>query len=788
MQELPRGIEGLFASEIISLRKRFGPNSMEEKKRSVFLRFIGWITSPMSLMFIIAGGLSLWAGEQSDALVIAALFITNIAVGAWHEAKADNAIEKLKEKLTVLVKVFRDKDWKEISSVELVPGDIVELSVGDIVPADIEIILGKNLSINESVITGESLPKEKKAGETSYSGAFVSTGLAIARVSATGNRTYFGTTLSLIEDGKRQKSQLEKDILSISTFLSIISVIIMAILTVVLVIAHQSIIKIATLDVSMLIAGIPVALPTVMTLIISIGVIELSRRSVIVRRLSSLEDLANVNLLLSDKTGTLTENKIKVVETHFLVSDIPQNEILSLAFAAAPVPKLNPIDAAVIAKSEELNISPAKIIDFIPGDSIRKHTTVFVERNGKKVAVALGAPQTIREFSFITDGSAKEYDALIEKAAQEGFRALAVAISKDEKEEHMTPIIIFFLADAVRADAKETISFMNDYGINVKMVTGDGHDVALHVAKQIGIDGEIITREKLEKNIDYVKSNFSSLAGFAEVLPKDKYDLVNMAQSLPQKYVVAVTGDGVNDVPPIKAANVGFAVANAVDALKGTADIVLTLPGIAVIKDAIIEARKIFTRLYNYSVYRISESFRLIVTIAIIGVIFGTYPLTPVQIILIALLNDVPIISLAYDTVAVSKAPSKINPKKRFTLSLLFGSAGILNSMILLWIAVSIFHAPWIVIQTLFFLKLTVSGHMLVYVAHTEKPWYRFLPSKQVIWATTITQLIASLIAFFGIFTAPIPLLYILAVWAWSFLWMQASELVKRMYLGKGLQ
>jgi len=778
MPELSPEFEGLSAKEVAERLKTYGPNTIEEKKVSFFSHFVKWVSSPMSIMFIVAGGLSLAAGERSDAIIILALFVMNIGVGVWHEAKADNTIEKLKEKLTVAVKVFRDAAWKSIPSTGLVPGDIVELSVGDLVPADVTFISAKNLSVNESVITGESLPKEKKTGETAYSGSFVSTGIAAAQVSATGKKTYFGTTLSLIDTGKRQ-SKLEKDILSISKFLSTISICVMAILTVVLFAVHEPILKIATLDVSLLIAGIPVALPTIMTLIISIGIMELSRKSVIVRRLSSLEDLANVNLLLSDKTGTLTENKIKVVETHFLVSNIPQNEILSLAFAAAPVPKLNPIDAAIIAKSEELHINPAKIIDFIPGDSIRKHTTVFLERNGKKVAVALGAPQTIREFSLLTDGTKNHYDALIAQAAMEGFRALAVAISKNEKEEHMTPLVVFFLADAVRHDAKETIAFMHEYGISVKMVTGDGHDVAAHVAKEIGIEGDIITREALEKNIAAVGKTFDSTAGFAEVLPKDKYDLVTMAQSLPGGYVVAVTGDGVNDVPPIKAADVGFAVANAVDALKGAADIVLTLPGIAVIKDAIIEARKIFARLYNYSVYRISESFRLIVTIAIIGLIFGTYPLTPVQIILIALLNDVPIISLAYDRVVVSKMASKVDPKKRFTLSLLFGCVGILNSMILLFIAVAIVHAPWAMVQTLFFLKLTISGHMLIYIAHTEKPWYTFLPSKQVIWATTLTQLLASLIAYFGIFTAPIPITYILFVWLWSFLWMQVGELPK---------
>ncbi|MDR3519876.1 MAG: plasma-membrane proton-efflux P-type ATPase [Candidatus Pacebacteria bacterium] len=781
MTEKLAELEGLSSSEVDTLRKKYGFNSIEEKKHSLFSRFIGWIISPMSLMFIAAGGLSLWAGEKSDALIILVLFITNIGVGAWHEAKADNAIEKLREKLTIIVKVLRDKEWKEISSVELVPGDIIKLSVGDLIPADITFINTNNLSINDSVITGESLPKEKKENESSYSGAFVCTGLAIAKVSTTGKNTYFGTTMSLI-DNTKQKSQLEKDILSISKLLSVISIVIMAILTIALILAHKSIIEISTLDVSMLIAGIPVALPTVMTLIISVGVVELSKKSVIVRRLSSLEDLANVNLLLSDKTGTLTENKIEVTETHFFTSDIPEKEIWSLILAAAPMPKQNPIDQAIEDKSKEVSIISRPILSFIPGDSMRKHTTVFIEEDGKSIAVVLGAPQTIRDLSLITDKVAMKYDNLVRKAAEEGFRAIAVAISKNEREENMTPIAILFLADAVRAEAKETIAFMNDYGIAVKMVTGDGHDVAIHVAKEIGIEGEIITREKLEKNAEEIRKRFNSLAGFAEVLPKDKYDLVKMAQSLPEKYVVAVTGDGVNDVSPIKAANVGFAVANAVDALKGTADIVLTLPGIAVIKDAIIEARNVFTRLYNYSLYRISESFRLIVTIAIIGVIFGTYPLTPVQIILIALLNDVPIISLAFDRVTLAKAPASVDPRKRFTLSLLFGFTGILNSMILLWVAISVFHTPWIIIQTLFFLKLTVSGHMLVYVAHTEKPWYKFLPSKQVIWATIITQIIASLIAFFGIFTTAISIKYIIFVWIWSFLWMQASELAKRLY------
>ena len=243
---------------------------------------------------------------------------------------------------------------------------------------------------------------------------------------------------------------------------------------------------------------------------------------------------------------------------------------------------------------------------------------------------------------------------------------------------------------------------------------------------------------------------------------------------------MAANGDGVNDLPAVRAANVGIAVKNAVAALKATADIVLLSEGISVIRDAILESRKIFERIYTYSLYRISESYRLIVTIAILGVIYRIYPLTPLQIIIIALLNDIPIISLAFDRVKTVNHPAKINVKKRFTLSSLYGSVGIINSLLLFFIMKNILNLDWGIIQTVYFLKLTVSGHMLIYVAHTKERWFKFLPSKEVIWATSITQLIATVFALTGILMpAKAPLVWVIIAWAWAFFWMQISELMK---------
>ena len=259
-------------------------------------------------------------------------------------------------------------------------------------------------------------------------------------------------------------------------------------------------------------------------------------------------------------------------------------------------------------------------------------------------------------------------------------------------------------------------------------------------------------------------------------MPEDKLKLIERAQ---KDFTVAMAGDGVNDLPAVRRADVGIAVAKAVDALKGTADIVLLAPGIGVMQTALVEARKIFFRLYNYSIYRISESFRLIVTALVFGLIIKGFPLTPVQIILLAFLNDIPIITLAFDRVKRTDRPADLKPRERFTLGTLFGLVGVANSVLLYFFMADVFHVPLAIIQTAFFLKLTVSGHMLIYVAHTKERWWRFLPARSVIAATTLTQVCATALALFGIFVAPISLGLVVFVWLWAFFWMQVSEGMK---------
>ena len=757
-----------------------GFNEIPEKKVSFMTKIVKNLVSPIALMLLFASGLSFALHKTFDGYFILILLVINITITLWQENKADTAIKKLNEHLEQKVKVLRDNKWQTISSRTLVIGDVIQLTLGDIVPADGKILEANHVSINESALTGESLPKDKKVDDPVFSGSFIAMGIAVIQITATGAHTSFGKTLFSVEKVLK-KSLLEKDIIGISQFLTVLSLIAVVILTGVFLLEHASFLELLTLDLSLIIAGIPISLPTVLTLIIEFGVIHLSKKNVIVRRLSALEDLANVNFLLTDKTGTLTKNKI-VVQDVYAYDGYTHNDVLSYASIVATSESDNPIDAAIMEKVQALHLTTPTTtkIDFLPADSERKRSTLVVKKGNEEIVISVGAPQIVQRYCAFDAKTKEKFGREVDTLAANGYRTLAVATAKGTKEEHMKVVGLLALSDTLRDDAKSVVRFLEENGIGVAMVTGDNRAIASQITTKLALDNrQILTKEELDKtNWKTIHANFFNKTGaFAEILPEDKFNLVQKAKEF---FIVASNGDGINDLPAIKAANVGIAVKNAVAALKATADIVLLSEGISVIRDAIIESRKIFERIYTYSLYRISESLRLIVTIAILGILYRQYPMTALQIILISLFNDIPIIALASDRVNIAKQPSKIDVKKRFTLSSLYGLVGVANSLLLFLIVRNVLHLDWAVIQTIYFLKLTVSGHMLIYVAHTKQRWYKFLPSREVIWATTVTQLLATLLALTG-FLMPgrLQLWQIAMVWVWALFWMQISELVK---------
>ncbi len=765
---------GLTSEKAKEILDKDGLNVIPEAKNVFLKKIISSFFSVISLMLLGASLLSFYTDKVFDGFFIIFLLILNSSVTFWQERKADNAIKKLNKSISSFVEVLRDNEWKKLDSTKIVRGDTIRVSLGGVIPGDGRILEAKNLSINQSVLTGESLPLSKKEGDTVYSGSFVSTGLVVLEVTATGSNTYFGKTISSV-DKVRKKSLLEKDIIRISQFLSAMSIVAIVILTVVFLSLKVSFVDTLTLSLTLLIAGIPISLPTVMTLIIELGVIELAKKKVIVRRLSSLEDLSNVNFLLTDKTGTLTKNLISINQV-VSYSDFSDNEVILYSYLSSVNDAQSTINQAIIRKKEELKLdsSSYEIQDFIPVDLERKRASVIATYKGEKLDITVGAPQEIEKLCKLSNELKAKLENDVEDFARRGFRAVAVAVGKKEKNMELAGLLS--LSDELREEAGDVISFLKQNGISTSMVTGDNKAITSEIVRKLGIEGDVLTKEDLEKMgwENVARDTFLKTGAFSEIMPEDKLLLVKYAKKY---FVVASNGDGINDLPALKEANVGIAVKNAVDALKATGDIVLLSSGISVIKDAIIEARKIFERLYVYSVYRLSESQRLIITVLVLGLIYKAYPLSPLQLILLALLNDLPIITLAFDRVKITSSPEKINVRQRLLLSSLFGITGVLNSLILFFIMTSILHLPWGMVETIFFLKLTISGHMLIYVAHTKDRWYKFFPSKEVIFATTITQVIASLLAFTGIFMpSGISLGWIVIVWIWAFFWMQVSE------------
>jgi H+-transporting ATPase len=767
---------GLTTDKAEQLLKQFGLNEIPEKKASFSRKILKNIISPISIMLIVASVLSFSLGKTFDGHFILILLVINLAITLWQEQKADNAIAELNKNLEQENTALRNNKWQNIKSKYIVPGDVIRLTPGEIIPADAKVIKTDNLLVNESVITGESLSKEKKSGDTLYSGSYIADGIVIAKITATGTKTSFGKTITSVERLRKQ-SLLEKDILTISKFLTVLSLISAAILTVTFIAQKADLKDLITLDLSLVIAGIPVSLPTVMTLIVEFGVVALAKKKAIVRRLSALDDLANVDFLLTDKTGTLTENKIKVQDVLTYENYQLQDVILFAALAVDPDSK-NPIDTAINEKTREMNIETSgyKRIKFTPANPDSKHSTSEIEFDNKDIIISLGAPQIVANFCILSGSAEKKFQDDINRLASKGYRSLAVAKATGDKESEMQMIGLIAISDTLRSDAKDVISFLKEGGIGVSIVTGDNSAITTQIVHQLALTGKVTTKKDLDttdwENID--AEFYRNTPAFSEVLPSDKLTLVEKAKKY---FIVACNGDGINDLPAVKAANVGIAVKNALPALKAAADIVLLSDGISIIKDAIIESRKIFERIYTYSLYRISESFRLIITIALLGIFYGYYPLTALQIIVLVLLNDIPIISLAFNRVHIANKPNKIDSKARFTLSTLFGLAGVANSLLLFVLTKNIFNFDWPTIQTMFFLKLTVSGHLLIYVAHTKLRWWKYLPSKEVILATSITQATATALALSGfLMPGKITLLQAAFVWIWSFIWMQISE------------
>ena len=782
-KELSSSPDGLSSTEAKKRIEQNGPNALEEKKQSAWLKFLSYFWGPIPWMIEVAAALSAIIGHWVDLIIISVLLAFNAVVGFWQEHQAANAVDALKKQLALKARVKRDGQWTEIDAANLVPGDIVRLRLGDIVPADVRLIEGDYLSVDQSALTGESLPVDKKAGEIAYSSSIAKQGEMVALVSATGANTFFGKTAKLVSTAK-SVSHFQKAVLAIGDYLIYLSLGLAAVLLLTMLFRGEPLLTLFQFVLILVVAAIPVAMPAVLSVTMAIGAVVLARKKAILTKLEAIEEMAGMDILCSDKTGTLTQNKLTLGEPALLGAKDAQALILAGALASKAEDR-DAIDLAVLNGLKNPDALKAfRQTKFVPFDPVHKRTEAEVQSaDGKSFKVTKGAPQVVLEMCKPSQDVAKTVIAKVDEFAGKGFRTLGVARLDGGGAWQFLGLLPLF--DPPREDAANTIRKANEHGIQVRMVTGDNTAIARQIAGQLGLGTNIHTAAEFFKDSakDGTISPKAAAAveaaeGFAQVFPEHKFQIVQALQSL--GHIVGMTGDGVNDAPALKQANTGIAVSGATDAARAAAALVLTAPGLSVIVQAVETARTIFERMNSYAVYRITETIRIMFFVVAAMIVFKFYPITTVMIILLALLNDLPILTIAYDNTWLDPKPVRWNMRRVLTLATILGLIGVVETFGILVIAKEWFHLTGAEIQSFIYLKLAVAGHLTLFVARTRKPFLtKPYPSPILLTAILSTQAIAAMIVGFGLLVTPIAWKYVGFVWAYCLIWVFIEDWAK---------
>jgi len=855
-------LQGLSEAEVQERLNKYGYNELNEKEESWYHRLFKKFWGPIPWMIEIAAILSAVAQRWEDFSVIMLMLLVNAFVDFYQESKALSAISVLKKKLARKALVLREGEWKNINAKEVVPDDIIKIKIGDVVSADCTLLGGGDfLQVDQSALTGESLPVNKQVGETLYANAIIKQGEMIAKVTATALNTYFGKTVGLVAKAEKEESgHFQKMVIKVGDFLIFMTIFLIAIIIWHGVSKGEPLLDLLIFALILTISAIPVAMPAVLTVTMALGARVLASKEAIVTKLSAIEEAAGMDILCSDKTGTLTQNKMSLAEP-YLANNYNADELMTYAALASKEENKDPIEKPIFdyihqnKLDEKLHTN--KLKKFLPFDPVHKRTEGIYEGDDCELIYTKGAPQVILEQSddkeFDKEAAYKE----VEQFASKGFRTLGVAFRKCEEDTyHFVGLMPLF--DPPREDSKQAIAEANSKGVSVKMVTGDNIAVAKYISGileigqdiedikelkgqstkeyvflseiisrsilktvQTGIDEDTINKEvaKIVSNVQKelnsqplpagsVKQHESEIVkviekanGFAQVFPEDKYFIVDKLQKA--DHIVGMTGDGVNDAPALKKADCGIAVSGATDAARAAADIVLMAPGLRVIVDAIEQARIVFERMKSYVIYRIAETVRILIFMTLSIVIFDFYPITAIMIILLALLNDIPIMTIAYDNTKVEAKPVRWNMKSVFVLSTWLGVAGVLSSFTIFYIVMiylkshpdSAMFLPeipsWVdmkddksflgFVQTLFFVKLIIAGHYTIFNTRIadwffKKPY----PSWPLVTASLFTALVGTAIGLYSFGLIPrINWQWALFLWGYVTTWFVFNDIVK---------
>ncbi|KAG0077336.1 H(+)-ATPase [Linnemannia elongata] len=764
-------LKGLSDDEVHRRRETFGKNELVEKKRHPLLKFLGYFTGAIAYLIEIAVICSAIVGDWADFGIILALLFINATIGFVEEAKAESALDALKQTLALKTRCWRNGHLVELDTSELVPGDVIVLRLGDIIPADGRLLgIGAtgeategDLQVDQSALTGESLPLSKNKGATVYSSSIVKQGQQMAVVTKTGGDTFIGRAAGLMAVAP-EEGHFQKIINRIGNFLILITVVLVVIIMVYLLVVDRGtpdgeFKKVLERVLVLTIAAIPVGLPTVMSVTMAMGAKELAVRKVIVKRLTAVEEMASVSVLCSDKTGTLTLNELTFDEP-YLTNGNTAEDILLYSYLAAEPGANDPIEFAVRTAAEEQldilknrthkhEVPGYKVTSFLPFNPSTKMTqaTVMNYSTQESFKVAKGAPQVIIRLVGGDNDAVRAVNSL----AKRGLRALGVARTKPGSLEEYELVGMISLIDPPRPDSAETIRRCNEMGVDVKMITGDQQIIAKEVAHRLGMGRVILDAGHLvdpSKSDDEITEHCIRADGFAQVIPEHKYRVVELLQN--RGILVGMTGDGVNDAPALKKANVGIAVHGCTDAARSAADIVLLAPGLSTIVDGLMTSRAIFQRMRSYALYRITSTVHFLMFFFCITMALKWH-MKPILLILICILNDAATLVISVDNAKISAYPDKWRIGQLIFLSVVLGALLTALSFAHFFVADRVFHVSAAKLEAIMYLHISSAPHFVIFSTRLSGYFWENMPSPIFFIAVMGTQVFAMLICVYGV-------------------------------------
>ena len=775
--------DGLTDSEVKRRLQIYGFNEIPEKKKNPVVQFLLRYWGPMPWLLELAIVLSIALKHYLEAGIIFALLTINTIIGQIQSRGSQRALEALKKRLAVKARVLRDGEWLTTEAREIVPGDIISIGLGDIVPADAKLLTG-DLSIDQSVLTGESLPVDVQQSAIIYSGSIVRRGEAKCVVVNTGANTYFGKTAELVKIA-RPKSHQEQIMLAIVRYMMFLGIGALVLVAAYAAVIGTDILSILTFAVIFLMGAVPVALPAVMTIVQSVGATELARKGVLVTRLDSIEDAASIDILCLDKTGTITQNRLSVSDVVPFAA-YTKEDVIMMASLASQGQGRDAIDTAVLdyAKVSNINLSSYKQVSFTPFEPSTKRSEAMVTTGGKRFKAIKGAPQIVLSLcKGLDEVTRAKANQTVEELSLKGYRTLGVAKSVDDTN-NLQFVGLLSLADPPRPDSRDMIERARELGVKPMMLTGDNIAIATEIARQTSIGDKIVRMEEFRRMVDIEQAKtIEEIDGFAEIYPEDKYRIVKLLQS--RGHMVGMTGDGVNDAPALKQAEMGIAVSTSTDVAKASASTVLTEPGVGVIIDAIKTSRHIYQRMLTWVINKVTKVIQVIGLLTVGFFWFHDIVVSLLGMALLIFANDFVTMSLATDNVEYTANPNKWNVRKITFASLIVGALLVVEGAIVLWVGSQYFNLGFDQLRTFVMLALIFTSQFRVYIVRERRYFWSSQPGRELLIATVAAIVVFALLGVYGLIIPPLTLLQMLFVLGFSALFTFAIDYPKHLAFKK---